>query len=432
MHFGEGLVHSNNYSFNQMTTNNHTLRLNKSSSKFNYQLGIASIFKVGISTTTIALGYNPISGNIVNNKIESFTSVESYNTRHILHRVYNSYHRNVCVSSKIELNRIIINVNGKFTSLKNTYYPAEKYYNTFYSLPKKFGNFSLSYSFSNDNSILHGELATSSNRGIATTHFLKYHLNENLEWNNNLRFFSKDYQSINSNPYSSNNRTQNEIGFSTELIYNTYSVQLSSRFNIVKSNFSKYHFHLPSLRKSLNNRLRIQLTDSIKIDFKYQLKSGDIELKKDHLHYLKKKNEHRIMSNIKYIITDMISLNTRIGFNYIKSLSTSSGYTIAQDITMKSAKHKLTLRCSVTNAPTWDNRFYLYEYDLLHNFSIPVYYHKSTRFYLNYNYKINEFWNLWMKYEMSYYSDKEYIGSGSNKILSNLKSQLKMQVRYKF
>ena len=69
---------------------------------------------------------------------------------------------------------------------------------------------------------------------------------------------------------------------------------------------------------------------------------------------------------------------------------------------------------------------------MLHNFSVPVYYDKSTRFYINYTYKLSKRWQLWIKYEMSQFENKNSIGSGQNEIEGNTKSVFKWQIRFNF
>ena len=75
---------------------------------------------------------------------------------------------------------------------------------------------------------------------------------------------------------------------------------------------------------------------------------------------------------------------------------------------------------------------YAYENDVLYSYSIPVFYDKGFRYYVNFNYNINNKITIWLRWAQTVYKDKTTIGSGLDEITGNKKSELKMQVRYLF
>ncbi|MEI9956688.1 MAG: hypothetical protein WDM90_10400 [Ferruginibacter sp.] len=61
----------------------------------------------------------------------------------------------------------------------------------------------------------------------------------------------------------------------------------------------------------------------------------------------------------------------------------------------------------------------------LYNFSIPVFYDKGIRYYINTNYDINKKITLWFKWAQTIYTDKTLIGSGLDAINGNKKKRNK-------
>jgi hypothetical protein len=432
LNIGEGLVHSNGFYLGGNSSSNKILKINKASSESNFQLGACAIIEKGIFRNLTGFAINPRSGRIIDNINESFNDDGIFNSKSKLDLFNTSWDANLILRNQLDFKKLTVAVNNKLTSLSHNFSPTPKYYNTSYSLPKKFWNHSVSYNFFHPSYSMNGEIAVSNNSGWATTHFFKANVAENLVLNFNCRHFSKDYKSLYSNTYKKNSRIQNETGFYTELKYNTYNLNIISRFNYYKNSNSKYLQHLPSTGKSYDQLIRFRIGDSLKVELKYQYRIGPKENSENILDQQLKKYEHKAYAKVQFLLNEYWTFSSRFGYNYLKYKDSSEGHVFAQDLTYQKGKQKLNMRIAVVNSESWDNRFYIYEYDMLHNFSVPVYYDKSTRFYLNYNYKINKNWQFWMKYEMTQFLNKSTIGSGVNEIKGNKKSIFKWQIRYQF
>ena len=432
LELGEGLVHSNSFYLGGNNATNRILKINKSSSETNFQLGSCAFFEKGRFKNIVGFAFNPRSAKINNNATTSFIEDGIFNSNSKIELYNSSWDANIIMSNQFNFNKLTIAFNSKKSNLLHPFSPTPKYYNKNYNLPKSFMNNSISYNYFNPVFSARGEIAISNIKGWATTHFLSTTLAENLALNFNYRIFSEDYKSFYTNTYKKNSRVQNETGFYTEINYNTYNLSIISRFNYYENKDPRYLLHLPSIGKSYDQLIRMRLSDSLFVELKYQYKISPKEQTEKKLDYFENKYEHKLYARINLKLSEIWSFTSRIGYNNVIVNASNKGFVFAQDLTYRKGKKQLTLRISVVNAESWDNRFYMYENDMLHNFSVPVYYDKSTRFYLNYNYKINKRWQLWMKYEMNQFVDKTSIGSGSNEIKGNIKSVIKWQVRFNF
>ena len=90
------------------------------------------------------------------------------------------------------------------------------------------------------------------------------------------------------------------------------------------------------------------------------------------------------------------------------------------------------VRLSYFNTEGYDSRIYAFENDVLYSYSIPVFFDKGYRYYLNLHYKINRKLNLWGRFAQTIYEGKSEIGSGLDVIKGNKKSELKLQIIYEF
>jgi hypothetical protein len=76
----------------------------------------------------------------------------------------------------------------------------------------------------------------------------------------------------------------------------------------------------------------------------------------------------------------------------------------------------------------YNSRLYAYENDVLYSFSIPVFYDKGYRYYVNVNYDLSNKIAFWLRWAQTIYPDKKIIGSSLDQINSNRKTEGKFQI----
>jgi hypothetical protein len=70
---------------------------------------------------------------------------------------------------------------------------------------------------------------------------------------------------------------------------------------------------------------------------------------------------------------------------------------------------------------------------MLSSFSIPAYYGRGSRFYILLDYTITRKIEIWIRYGQTFYDDRTIISPGSlNEIDGNTKTEIKVQVKFKF
>jgi hypothetical protein len=133
-------------------------------------------------------------------------------------------------------------------------------------------------------------------------------------------------------------------------------------------------------------------------------------------------------------VSSSFSINSRVElmwFNH-QMKNNEQGFLNYVEGNYERKKLSANLRLQYFETNSYNSRIYVYESDVLYSFSIPAFYDKGFRYYLNLHYSITKNFELWMRWAQAIYSDKKVLGSGLDEINSNHKSEIKLQVRYLF
>ena len=141
-----------------------------------------------------------------------------------------------------------------------------------------------------------------------------------------------------------------------------------------------------------------------------------------------------------YMISKSFSFSSRMEFVWISLSGTRSrqGFLGTADFTFKKSKLSGNISATIFDTQDYDTRIYIYEPDLLYNFSTPAYYGRGLHYYLNLH---KDFSRLishrskhfklsgWLKWSQTYYPGYVSIGTGLDEISGNRKSEIKAQIQ---
>ncbi|TDB63828.1 helix-hairpin-helix domain-containing protein [Arundinibacter roseus] len=135
-----------------------------------------------------------------------------------------------------------------------------------------------------------------------------------------------------------------------------------------------------------------------------------------------------------YDVPLRFAIRTRIqaGQFVYRGISSSTGFTVVQDITWRLPKIEISARMAFFATDNYDSRQYVYEKDVLYAFSLPAYYNRGTRHYLMARYAVSKKIRVWLRWSQSRFSNQEEIGSGLSQIEGPTRSELKAQLMYTF
>jgi len=298
-------------------------------------------------------------------------------------------------------------------------------------------NISLYTNYTFRNAHLFGEYASSLDGGSAMLLGSIVSLHPRLSTVVLARNYRKNYHTLYGQGFGESSNTSNEEGIYAGLTY-----QLARK--LVWSSYIDL-FSFPEAKFQAD-------TGSVGADFFSQLsyiwyKKGQLALR--YRNRLKQTNyigegqtesglinssKQQVRIEFQYKLNRIWTIRSRAEANLFQKEyeDNSLGYLFYQDVFWKPdvGKIQLNTRIAYFQADTYDNRIYAYENDVLYASGFGMYNMKGWRAYLNLRYRINHNLDIWTKYGIYYYPDKDTIGAGLDEISGNRKSEIKVQLRW--
>lgn len=317
--------------------------------------------------------------------------------------------------------------------------PDEKPYAHFDFKGNESIGFSMDYGWVKKNISLFGEAAFNANGSFALLNGLQIGLGRKALFTLLGRSFSPGYYSMYASAFSESNRVCNEQG-----LYSALSLQLGKGIDLFAS--ADYYripwlsFRLYSPSWGSDYTLQFGFHQSKKIDAYLRYRYKEIEQhdpQSEGQTYQTIQMLHRqLRLHLGFYITESITLKNRIEWLWVNKSNgvKTTGFLIYQDLLFRplNKPFDVTIRYAIFDASDYDSRLYAFENGMPGDYSFPVIYGKGIRTYLLLKYQINHFADAWLKVSRTFYPGEKNIGSGYDQIEGDHRTDLKLQIRFKF
>ena len=200
-----------------------------------------------------------------------------------------------------------------------------------------------------------------------------------------------------------------------------------------RSNWINYTTAGPAQGWDIFAQADVNFSEKLQFYFRYKNEEKDHKFSPDerNINMPEKIQRFRIHTQIKPL--EYLLLKTRFETSHYEGLEIENGVLIFQDIKFEPTKVplKATARVAFFSTDGYNSRIYAYEDDLLYTFSVPAYFDKGIRGYLNINCSLSRKIDIYFKVGHTLYNNRESISSGYNEIVGNKKTELKFQFRLK-
>ncbi len=315
----------------------------------------------------------------------------------------------------------------------------ESDYNQFEFQGTENTNAGFNYQFQLDNITVFGETALSQNKAFATVNGTLMKLAPQVSFAMLHRYYEPEYQALYANAFGENSQTANENGIYTGIEFHPVAYwSVKAYFDTFRFPWLRFRTDAPSHGKEYMVEVNYHTSRQLQMYCRLKHETKQENLITDDISpvNLAAVDKLKIRYHITWQANELFRLKNRIEMARYKkgSESAEKGFMIYQDITYTPRKIplKIDFRYAVFNTDSYNTRIYAYENDVLYGFSIPAYYSKGIRTYLNLRYSFTQAIDLWLRYAITRYHDKKVIGSGLTEINGNKKSQVKIQLRFKF
>lgn len=303
----------------------------------------------------------------------------------------------------------------------------------------QFGNYSIDYGYTFKNMHFFGEAAFDESLNKAFVNGLLINMEANISMTFLYRNISKAYQSLYSNAFTESSLPNNESGF--------YSGISIAPFDYLKIDAYADFYHFPWLKYRVNapssgNDYIVQVTYKpnkqveIYSRFKTEKKAINYNPFEVPLDHVMPKVKQGLRTQFSFKINSRFTLRSRVELSWFdkKGNDPQNGFLMFTDVLYKPLLKKLSgnIRFQYFETDGYDSRLYAYENDVLYGYSIPVFFDKGYRYYLNIKYDIRKNFSVWGRIAQTIYPDKRGIGSGLDIIRGNRKSGLTLQLMWSF
>lgn len=292
-----------------------------------------------------------------------------------------------------------------------------------------------SYSWQNFN--FFGEVARSGSGGIGAVGGFVASLSPQLEWALNLRNYDRDFHSFYSNAFGEGSRNINEKGMYTGLKYSPKKgITIAGFYDKYKFPWLRYLVDAPSDGDDYLLRFTLKPTKKwlFYTQYHHERKQRNFPDNETTTDYIVDTYRQNLLAHFETSLGKKFKSQTRVQYNSFvySGMPRSNGYAFIQDIEGVIGPLQLKGRMAYFSTDNYNSRIYAYENDVLYTVSFPAYFGKGTRLYLVSRYTVNRSIDVWLRIAQTSIHSAETISSGYNQINAPRKTDIKMQIRYKF
>jgi Helix-hairpin-helix motif len=334
--------------------------------------------------------------------------------------------------------RFHIGINGIQYKFKLPLKKADEPYNLYALSGKSFGNYSIDYSYTYKNLHFFGEAATTNNFYKAFVNGILISAASAVDMSFLYRNISAGYQSLYTNTFTENAFPANEKGFYSGISIHPGSVwRIEAYADFYKFPWLKFRVDVPSNGSDYMVQLTYKPNKQVEIYSRFRSEAKGINFNPDQLTLspVVAQPKQTWRTQFLYKASTSVTLRNRVEVLWFNKNSNQSeqGFLTYFDFLYKPMLKSWSgsIRLQYFETDSYNSRLYAYENDVLYSFSIPVFYDKGVRYYLNANYDINKKLTVWVKWAQTIYKSKTLIGSGLDEIKGNTKSEMKVQLMYR-
>ena len=335
--------------------------------------------------------------------------------------------------------RLHVGINGINYKFKLPLIKPADPYNLYALNGSSFGNYSIDYSYTFKNLHLFGEAAVSSGFQKAFINGILISASSKIDLSLLYRNISRSFQSLYGSAFTENTYPTNEKGcYAGISIRPNPAWRIDAYADFYKFPWLRYRVDAPSNGSDYLIQLNYKPNKQLEIYTRYHAESKSINVNPAQFStspviQQPKKNWR---TQVSYKLNTDITLRNRTEIVWFdkKGVAAEQGFLTYFDFIYKPMLKSIAggIRLQYFETDGYNSRLYAYENDVLYSFSIPVFYDKGLRYYINANYDVNKKISIWIKWSQTLYRDKILIGSGLDEINKNTKSEIKLQVQYKF
>jgi hypothetical protein len=443
--FGQGLILNNDFPGSKSWSIDNVARRTTgpkrhfSTTEYGFFRGGAAMFEFNNVSLTAFYSNRLIDTNISDSgEITSFKTDGLHRTPLEISKKKNTREQVIGTNINYRYNRFQTGISGVYHIYNKMYNPVLRDYNKYYLRDQSNLNASIDYSYQLPGFILAGETAIAKNGAVATINSLQYRPVTDISFTLLYRKYPITYNALHAQAFSEGSRVQNENGIFIATAFKPVKrLTVNSYLDLVRFPWKKYGVNGPSKAMDLYFKSSYTFSEHSYIEARYKFKMKEKNL--DHPEQENKSvlpyttNKIRLRYNHEY--DSGWNLRTTVDFaQYTAKYQPSErGIMISQNIAYRGESPlKGDAYLAWFNTDTYNSRLYSYERNLLSTFYMPFFYGKGVRLALSAKYEITSSLTISAKAGYTNYFNRDVIGSGTELINGNSRTDIFTYIRWRF
>lgn len=313
-------------------------------------------------------------------------------------------------------------------------------YNQFAIQGDNWRNYSVDYSYTYRNLHFFGEAAMDKTSSKAFVNGLLVSLDQNVDASLVYRNIEKSYQTLYGNAFTESTFPTNEKGLFAGLsIKPVPFIKIDAYADVFSFPWLRFRVDAPSQGSDYFVQLTYRPSKQVEVYTRYRNESKAINLSGTglpaRLTFNRPRQDWR--TQVTYKVSRSVTLRNRteiLWYDPREKERSEEGFLTYFDVRYKPFGSSLSLngRLQYFETDGFDSRIYAFENDVLYSFSIPAFFDKGVRYYVNLNYDLTRKMTVWLRFAQTVYNNRSIVGSGLDEINGNKRSEVKVQMQYFF
>ena len=451
VNMGQGLIQWQSLAFRKsvdvlgLKRQSPVLRPYNSAGEFNFHRGAGVTIQKNNIEATLFASYRKLSANFVADTVSNEEYITSF--------LNSGYHRTASeIADRNKLGQLAVGGNIKYKKagwhaainaiafkFSSPVQKRQEPYNLYAISGNNWSNYSIDFSYTYRNIHFFGEAAVDKNFNKAFLNGLLISVDPRVDISFLHRKIDPQYQSINGNGFTENTYPTNETGFFSGISIRPASGwRFDAYMDIYKFPWLKYLVDAPSNGKDFLAQLTYTPNRQVEIYTRYrtETKQGNQPDNNYPTNYLVTLPRQNWRTQISYRINSSVTFRGRTELLWFdkKDVNEEMGFLSFADVIYRPLlkRYSANVRLQYFETDGYNSRIYAYENDVLFYYSIPAFFNKGYRYYLNINYDLDSKISFWLKWSQTLYKNVESVGSGLDEIEGSTKSEVRVMVRVNF
>ena len=443
--FGQGLILNNDFIASKSWGTDNLIRKTQqpkrhfSTAEYGYFRGASAVAQFGNFSVTSFYSNKKIDANLSSNgHITSFktdgyhrTPLEREKKRNVREQVMGGN-----VNFKKE--RLQIGISGIYHSYSRMYNPTFQNYNMYYLRDSVNANASIDYSYRLPQIMIAGETAIAKNGAVATLNAVHYYPSSTLSFTALYRFYPISYNAMYAKAFSETSGVRNENGLYLGSTFRPFrKISVSSYIDLVRFPWLRYGVDTPShtIDYYFLSTYSISRSSYVELRYKFKQKEKNMAYPDEKSRSILPYDTHKLRVRYSNTLKSGWNFRTSADMAYYKEkhFEKKTGYMISQNVGYRGkSKWNGDFYSGYFNADVYDVRQYSYERNILNTFYMPSFYGRGLRLAVSLKYQFTPNLSFSVKSGHTRYFNRDTIGSGTELIDGNSRSDVYTYLRWRF